>query len=153
MGGRLVGRGPGSGVRHGTSRGRVQPKLIGPRFEPIDREDHPEPVFLDVSPGVLRRLGPFELEPPRIAVERFLEGRHDDTCQARFERSAGRGAGSQLLRRRRAAGPHAPCEVGHFLPPVPEGSARVCSNDVCVDDRGLMYLVDRGRGVHILERA
>jgi hypothetical protein len=29
----------------------------------------------------------------------------------------------------------------------------VCSNDVCVDDRGLMYLVDRGRGVHILERA
>ena len=51
------------------------------------------------------------------------------------------------------ANPHAPCEVGHFLPPVPEGSARVCSNDVCVDDRGLMYLVDRGRGVHILERA
>jgi hypothetical protein len=29
----------------------------------------------------------------------------------------------------------------------------VCSNDVCVDDRGLMYLVDRVRGVHILERA
>ena len=51
------------------------------------------------------------------------------------------------------ANPHAPREVGHFLPPVPEGATRVCSNDVCVDDRGLMYLVDRGRGVHILERA
>jgi hypothetical protein len=51
------------------------------------------------------------------------------------------------------ANPHAPREVGHFLPPVPEGSSRVCSNDVCVDDRGLMYLVDRGRGVQILERA
>jgi hypothetical protein len=51
------------------------------------------------------------------------------------------------------ANPHAPREVGHFRPPVPEGSSRVCSNDVCVDDRGLMYLVDRGRGVHILERA
>jgi hypothetical protein len=51
------------------------------------------------------------------------------------------------------ANPHAPREVGHFLPPVPEGSTRVCSNDVCIDDRGLMYLVDRGRGVHILERA
>ena len=51
------------------------------------------------------------------------------------------------------ANPHLPREVGHFLPPVPEGSTRVCSNDVCVDDRGLMYLVDRGRGVHILERA
>jgi hypothetical protein len=39
------------------------------------------------------------------------------------------------------------------MPPVPEGSTRVCSNDVFVDDRGLMYLVDRVRGVHILERA
>ena len=50
------------------------------------------------------------------------------------------------------ARPHAPREVAHFMPPVPEGSTRVCSNDVFVDDRGLMYLVDRVRGVHILER-
>jgi hypothetical protein len=35
---------------------------------------------------------------------------------------------------------------------VPEGSSRVSSNDVCVDDRGLIYLIDRGRGLHILER-
>jgi hypothetical protein len=28
----------------------------------------------------------------------------------------------------------------------------VCSNDVFVDDRGLIYLIDRGRGLHILER-
>jgi hypothetical protein len=50
------------------------------------------------------------------------------------------------------ARPHAPREVAHFLPPVPEGSSRVSSNDVCVDDRGLLYLIDRGRGLHILER-
>ena len=50
------------------------------------------------------------------------------------------------------ARPHAPREVAHFLPPVPEGSTRVSSNDVCVDDRGLLYLIDRGRGLHILER-
>jgi hypothetical protein len=50
------------------------------------------------------------------------------------------------------ADPHAPREVAHFLPPAPEGHARVSSNDVCVDDRGLIYLVDRGRGLHILER-
>lgn len=49
--------------------------------------------------------------------------------------------------------PHAPREVGHFLPPVPQGQSRVASNDVCVDDRGLLYLIDRGRGLHILERA
>ena len=51
------------------------------------------------------------------------------------------------------ADPHAPREVAHFLPPVPEGHARVSSNDVWVDDRGLIYLIDRGRGLHILERA
>ncbi len=50
------------------------------------------------------------------------------------------------------ADPHAPREVAHFLPAVPEGSSRVCSNDVWVDERGLIYLIDRGRGLHILER-
>ena len=50
------------------------------------------------------------------------------------------------------ANPHAPREVAHFLPPVPAGSTRVSSNDVCVDDRGLLYLIDRGRCLHILER-
>ena len=38
------------------------------------------------------------------------------------------------------------------MPPVPAGAERVCSNDVCYDDRGLMYLIDRTRGLHIVER-
>jgi hypothetical protein len=50
------------------------------------------------------------------------------------------------------ANPHTPREVAHFRPPAPAGHARVSSNDVCVDDRGLLYLIDRGRGLHILER-
>ena len=33
-----------------------------------------------------------------------------------------------------------------------EGAERVQSNDVCFDDRGLIYLIDRTRGLHILER-
>jgi hypothetical protein len=48
--------------------------------------------------------------------------------------------------------PHAPMEVAHFLPDPPPGSTRVQSNDVTVDDRGLIYLLDRVRGLHILER-
>jgi hypothetical protein len=43
-------------------------------------------------------------------------------------------------------------EVAYFVPDVPQGSERVQSNDVTVDDRGLMYLLDRVRGLHILER-
>jgi len=45
-----------------------------------------------------------------------------------------------------------PREIGHFLPDIPEGSERVQSNDVTTDDRGLFYLLDRLRGLTILER-
>jgi hypothetical protein len=50
------------------------------------------------------------------------------------------------------ARPHAPREVAYYMPDVPQGSARVQSNDVTVDERGLIYLLDRVRGLHILER-
>jgi hypothetical protein len=48
--------------------------------------------------------------------------------------------------------PHSPREVAHFMPDVPQGSERVSSNDVTVDDRGLIYLLDRLRGLTIIER-
>ena len=43
-------------------------------------------------------------------------------------------------------------EVAFYMPDVPQGSQRVQSNDVTVDERGLIYLLDRVRGLHILER-
>jgi hypothetical protein len=48
--------------------------------------------------------------------------------------------------------PYRPKEVGHFLPDAPPGCERVSSNDVTIDSRGLIYLVDRQRGIHIVER-
>jgi hypothetical protein len=50
------------------------------------------------------------------------------------------------------ANPHAPREVASYLPPVAAGADRVCSNDVAVDSRGLLYLIDRHRGLSIVER-
>ena len=50
------------------------------------------------------------------------------------------------------ANPHAPREVACFVPPVPPGADRLSTNDVFVDGRGLLYVVDRHRGMHILER-
>ncbi len=50
------------------------------------------------------------------------------------------------------ADPRKPVEVAHFLPDPPAGADRVCANDVTVDGRGLIYLIDRVRGVHVLER-
>ena len=37
------------------------------------------------------------------------------------------------------------------MPDAPEGADRASSNDVTIDDRGLIYLVDRIRGVDIIE--
>ncbi len=48
--------------------------------------------------------------------------------------------------------PHQPREVASFIPAVPAGFERVSSNDVSYDERGLMYLIDRNRGLDILER-
>jgi hypothetical protein len=58
---------------------------------------------------------------------------------------------AQGLRLVDIADPFAPREVGHFLPDPPDRAERVSSNDVTIDDRGLIYLVDRVRGVDIIE--
>ena len=48
------------------------------------------------------------------------------------------------------ADPYLPVEVAHFIPdPGPGGPTQ--SNDVDVDDKGLIYVLDRNNGVDILE--
>ena len=48
--------------------------------------------------------------------------------------------------------PRAVREVASFVPDPPPGTDRVSSNDVTVDARGLIYLIDRRRGLTIVER-
>ncbi len=48
------------------------------------------------------------------------------------------------------ADPHLPVEVAHFMEPGPTGAAPQ-SNDVDVDDNGLIYVLDRNRGLDILK--
>jgi hypothetical protein len=48
------------------------------------------------------------------------------------------------------ADPFSPQEVGYFVPQA-AGADRPSSNDVTIDDRGLIYLVDRVNGVDIIE--
>lgn len=48
--------------------------------------------------------------------------------------------------------PHALRQVAYHVPDAPPGAGRPSSNDLCVDDRGLIYLIDRNRGLSILER-
>ena len=49
------------------------------------------------------------------------------------------------------ADPFQPREVGYYEADPPEGFERASSNDVTIDARGLIYLIDRQRGVDILE--
>lgn len=49
------------------------------------------------------------------------------------------------------ADPFAPKEVGYYEPDPPEGFDLASSNDVTQDARGLLYLIDRQRGVDIIE--
>ena len=46
--------------------------------------------------------------------------------------------------------PTLPREVGYFVPEPPEGYPAPQCNDVDVDDRGLIHVLDRNRGFHIL---
>lgn len=48
--------------------------------------------------------------------------------------------------------PHALREVACYIPDTPRGADRVRSNDVFMDERGLIYLIDRTRGLSIVER-
>lgn len=58
---------------------------------------------------------------------------------------------AQGLRLVDIANPFAPREVGHFIPDPPTGGSRPSANDVTIDSRGLIYLVDRVHGVDIIE--
>jgi len=49
--------------------------------------------------------------------------------------------------------PFAPREAGSYQPDPPAGYERASSNDVTLDERGLIYLIDRQRGLDILESA
>jgi hypothetical protein len=49
------------------------------------------------------------------------------------------------------ADPESPCEVGHFIPEPVAGRSAPQSNDVALDARGLIYVVDRHVGFDVLE--
>jgi hypothetical protein len=49
------------------------------------------------------------------------------------------------------ANPRIPAEVGYYIPEPVGANPSPQSNDVDVDDRGLIYLLDRNNGFDILE--
>src|SRR5215467_10598764 len=58
---------------------------------------------------------------------------------------------AQGLRILDIADPFAPKEIAFYEPDAPQGFELSSSNDVTIDDRGICYLIDRQRGVDIIE--
>ena len=86
---------------------------------------------------------PYSQGPGRFGAHQFHE-RLDDTLVYAAWFSGG-------LRIVDAADPSHPQEVGFFIPEPLGGQPVPQSNDVAVDEEGIVYLIDRHRGLHILE--
>src|SRR5215468_6954822 len=111
-------------------------------------------LTFDVSDlGAIKPLGQFQVSE--------LDSPFSRTSGARFgahqfcERMAGTvvyavwfGGGLRIID---VADPLSPREIGHFIPQPAAGRPAPQSNDVALDERGLIYMVDRHVGFDILE--
>ncbi len=124
--------------------------------EDVNREETDPPAFIWTVDITDERhpvpVGSFQVEG--------LEGRalpKDTGCHQPCEKVTGTEIPcawfAQGLRVVDIANPRAIREVASFVPDVPEGQDRIQTNDVTVDDRGLIYMIDRLRGLNIVERA
>ena len=103
-------------------------------------ERQPMPIATFQVPGLDRDGAP---QPPMMGCHQPSERFHGTIVPfAWFARG---------LRLVDVSDPFAPIEVGCYEPDAPEGYEIPSSNDVTVDPSGLMYLIDRQRGLSIVE--
>ena len=91
-----------------------------------------------------------ELDSPfaRTPGARFGAHQFNERMSGTLVHAVWFGAGLRILD---VADPMAPREVGSFIPDPVGGRAAPQSNDVMLDDRGLIYIVDRHVGFDVLE--
>jgi hypothetical protein len=108
----------------------------------------------DVSdPAAIKPLGLFEvseLDSPFARVEgaRFGAHQYHEAMHGTLVHAVWFSAGLRIID---VADPSQPREVGHFIPEPAGGRAAPQSNDVMLDARGLIHMVDRHVGYDILE--
>lgn len=90
------------------------------------------------------RASPFVTSGERFGAHQFQE-RMRDTCLY----TAWFGGGLRVID---IADPAKPTEVAWWLPAPPPGQKSPQHNDVDLDGEGLIYVIDRNRGLEILER-
>ena len=135
--------------------------LLAPRARGADKGGPQGAVFsVDNESGRARTINvsgvPVVADDNPFFLDLGVNGRRCVTCHQPSEKVTGTEIPfawfAHGLRMIDVKDPHGPREVAHFMPDVPQGTDRVSSNDVTVDDRGLIYLIDRRRGLTIVER-
>ena len=98
---------------------------------------------------VMSRIGRYETMSPKLAVQ-IAADRHfvftlaDEKDLAEIDHEVDK-------RIMDLADPLSPREIGHFIPEPVAGRPAPQSNDVALDDRGLLYVIDRHVGFDILQ--
>ncbi len=111
-------------------------------------------LTFDVSDlGAIKPLGQFqvsELDSPfsRTAGARFGAHQFCERMAGTIVHAVWFGGGLRIID---VADPLCPREVGHFIPEPVAGRPAPQSNDVALDQRGLIYMVDRHVGFDVLE--
>jgi len=110
-------------------------------------------VFDVTDPSAIRPLSMFhlsELDSPWARMGRFGAHQPAEHMADTLVYASWFSGGLRIID---IADPALPVEVGHFIPEPTGGQASPQSNDVEVDDRGLVYLLDRNQGLDVLEFA
>jgi hypothetical protein len=110
-------------------------------------------TFDVTDPAAIKPLGQFqvsELDSPwsRSGGARFGAHQFCERMTGTIMHAVWFGGGLRIID---VANPLAPREVGHFIPEPTSGKSAPQSNDVALDDRGLIYVVDRWVGFDVLE--
>jgi len=110
-------------------------------------------TFDVTDPAAIRPLGQFqvsELDSPfsRVGGARFGAHQYSERMSGSIVHAVWFSGGLRIID---VGNPLAPREVGYFIPEPVTGRKAPQSNDVTLDDRGLIYLVDRWVGFDVLE--
>jgi hypothetical protein len=111
-------------------------------------------LTFDVSdPSAIRPIGQFqvsEMDSPfsRTGGARFGAHQFCERISGTIVYAVWFSGGLRIID---VANPLAPKEIGHFIPEPVAGRSAPQTNDVALDDRGLIYAVDRWVGFDILE--
>jgi len=110
-------------------------------------------TFDVTDPAAIKPIGQFqvsEMDSPfsRVSGARFGAHQFCERMRGTIVHAVWFSGGLRIVD---VADPLAPREIGHFIPEPVTGRRAPQSNDVALDERGLIYLVDRNIGFDILE--